>query len=283
MNTGSVLIVGCGDLGIRISTILLEGGWKVYGLRRSIERLPKGIIGVQVDLLSPMHAIAMSIGNIDYIVYSVSPNDATESAYQNAYLHALRNLLEWVSASGILVKRFFFTSSTSVYTENNGNWVDECSLTGSTTCSSRVIVESERILLNSGIPSTIVRLAGLYGPGRTYLLDRILRGYTLADGKDAFTNRIHIKDAARLLCLLIFKDLNNHPLKKIYIGSDNCPVLLSDLVDWLRYLLEVKVKSKNFLTRRSSKKCSNKLIRSTGWVPIYSSYREGYQEILSQR
>ena len=84
MPKASVLIAGCGDIGSRLATRLLDSDWQVYGLRRSIDRLPAGVIGVAGDLFGAQCPAQWPTGQIDYLVYSAAATEHDEAGYQAA-------------------------------------------------------------------------------------------------------------------------------------------------------------------------------------------------------
>ena len=111
MPKASVLIAGCGDIGSRLATQLLDKGWQVYGLRRSIERLPAGVKGIVGDLFSEQCPAQWPTGQIDYVVYSAAATDHDEAGYQAAYVDGLKHTLAWLKQNGQQPKRLLFVSS----------------------------------------------------------------------------------------------------------------------------------------------------------------------------
>ena len=283
MSKASVLIAGCGDIGSRLATQLLNKGWQVYGLRRSIERLPAGVTGIAGDLFSEQCPAQWPTGQIDYVVYSAAATDHDEAGYQAAYVDGLTHTLAWLKQNGQQPKRLLFVSSSGVYGQKNGEWVDEMSLAEASSYSGRIMLEAERVALKSGIPASTVRLTGIYGPGREWLLGQVRKGYRVAVDPPLYGNRIHADDAAGLLAFLLDADLQGKTLDDCYIGVDNDPAPLAEVVGWLRERLGVTTWAEEASVRRAgSKRCSNARAKALGWEPRYPSYREGYGEILSK-
>ena len=282
MTKGAVLIVGCGDVGSRLATQLLQADWKVYGLRRSIDRLPKGVIGVAADLFSTQCPTQWPTELIDYVVYSVAATEHDEAGYQAAYVQSLTHTLSWLKQHNQHPKHLLFVSSSGVYVQQAGEWVDENSPTEATRYSGRIMLEAEQIALNSGIPASVVRLTGIYGPGREWLLGQVRKGYRVANDPPQYGNRIHADDAGGLLAFLLEVHQQGKKLDACYIGVDNEPASLAEVVDWLRKQLGVTEWSDEASVRRAgSKRCSNARVRALGWEPRYPSYREGYAAILA--
>ncbi|OZY43643.1 NAD(P)-dependent oxidoreductase [Pseudomonas fragi] len=281
MSKASVLIVGCGDVGGRLATQLLDAHWQVYGLRRSIDRLPTGVIGVAGDLFSGQCPTQWPTGQIDYVVYSAAATEHDEAGYQAAYVDGLKNTLSWLEQHGQRPKRLLFVSSSGVYAQKDGEWVDETSPALSTNYSGRIILDAERVALDSGIAASAVRLTGIYGPGREWMLGQVRKGYRVAVEPPLYGNRIHSDDAAGLLAFLLEADRQGKALDDCYIGVDNAPAPLAEVVDWLRERLGITEWAAQASVRRAgSKRCSNARAKALGWEPRYSSYREGYAAVL---
>lgn len=146
------------------------------------------------------------------------------------------------------------------------------------------MLEAEQVALNSAVPATIVRLTGIYGPGREWLLTQVRQGYRVTETPPLYGNRIHAEDAAGLLAYLLQADSDGRALEDCYIGVDDAPAPLFEVVAWLREYLGVSQWSEQERVRRTgSKRCRNARARSLGWVPRYPSYREGYAAILAGR
>ena len=142
-------------------------------------------------------------------------------------------------------------------------------------------VDAEQVALDSGIPATRVRLAGIYGPGREWLLNQVRQGYRVVSEPPLYANRIHADDAAGLLAFLLRADAGGQALEDCYIGVDDAPVAMHEVVDYLRQRLGVSQWADEHSVRRAgSKRCSNRRARALGWVPRYPSYREGYAAVL---
>ena len=284
MSAPSVLIAGCGDIGSRLASQLMPDDWTVYGLRRSVEKLPNGVLGVSGDLSDPRIPAHWPEGRLDYLVYCATPTDRDEAGYRAAYVEGLRHVLGWSERSGQRPKRIFFVSSSSVYGQQHGEWVDETSPVEATGYSGQVMREAEQVALNSGVPATIVRLTGIYGPGRSDLMTRVRQGYSVAIDPPLYGNRIHADDAAGLLAFLLRTAADEVVLEDCYIGVDDAPAPLAEVVDWMRQRLGVTEWSdENNVRRAGSKRCSNARAKALGWTPRYATYKEGYEAMLADQ
>jgi nucleoside-diphosphate-sugar epimerase len=276
------LIAGCGDVGTRLGVRLAEHGWTVYGLRRSVACLPAAIKPVAGDLQADGCPSDWPAGELDYLVYCAAANQRDEAGYRAIYVEGLRRVLGWLAQHGQRPRRLLFVSSSGVYGQQQGEWVDEDSPAQATGFSGQVMREAEQLALHSGIAATRVRLAGLYGPGRQWLLGQVRQGYRVASEPPLYANRILDVDAAGLLAFLLQADARGVALADCYLGVDDAPAPLHDVVAWLREQLGVSHWAPEATVRRAgSKRCSNARARALGWAPSYPSYREGYGAILA--
>lgn len=282
MAAPSILIAGCGDIGGRLASRLLSEGWTVYGLRRNPAKLPTGVRGVNADLFDARIPGQWPEGRIDYLVYCATPSERDEAGYRAAYVQGLRHVLGWIERSGQKPRRVLFVSSSSVYGQQHGEWVDETSPAEASGFSGQVMREAEQVALGSGVPASVVRLTGIYGPGRSDLMNRVRQGYSVAVEPPVYGNRIHADDAAGLLAFLLQADAQGVALDDVYIGVDDAPAPLAEVVGWMRERLGVTQWSDEHSVRRTgSKRCGNARAKALGWVPRYASYKEGYEAMLT--
>ncbi len=279
-----VLIAGCGDVGCRLALRLQQQNWVVHGLRRTVSALPAGIHAVAGDLQSTVCPVAWPVGELDYLVYCAAATQHDEAGYRAAYVDGLRNVLGWLALHGQRPRRVLFVSSSGVYGQQEGEWIDEDSPAEAQSYSAVIMREAERVALDSGLPATTVRLTGLYGPGREWLLGQVQAGYRVSEEPPLYGNRIHVDDAAGLLAALLQADARGEALADCYLGVDDEPAPLHEVVGWLRGQLGVTHWSDEQRVRRAgSKRCRNARARALGWAPQYPSYREGYAAILADR
>lgn len=276
-----VVMVGCGDIGSRVALILQQKGYVVHGLRRNSSKLPAAIVPIVADLNDPKCPADWPQQAIDYVVYVMAAQSMTEAGYQHAYVQGQQHLYSWLAQHQQQPKRVIFVSSTSVYGQDDDSWVDEQSPTVPKRWSGQIMLEAEQLALNSGYSATVVRLSGIYGPGRDMLIRQVRDGYH-APGLHHYTNRIHADDAAALIASVVLADTQGQTLEPIYIGVDDAPVELAEVVAWLQQQLHVSSIDGLELRRRAgSKRCRNARARALGWTPQYSSFREGYMAQLA--
>lgn len=270
------LIAGCGYVGLRLAEQLSGLGSEVTAIRRRWTARPEGITAVDLDLLEPAYFHRLT-GNYDFIVYCVGADDRTEESYRNAYLQGLNNLIDFTLKHSPQVKRFIFTSSTSVYHQNDGSSVNEQSETSPVSFPGRIMLQAEKLLAGSGLLSTIIRFAGIYGPGRNRMIERA-RGHGSFSEDELHTigNRIHRDDC----CGLISHLLNSESAQPLFIGSDSAPATIAEVIKYIRGKDTCALDTASNLVRDSiayrGKRCDNTLMLSSGYRLIFPTYREGY-------
>lgn len=255
----------------------------MWGLRRRPEALPRGIEGVEGDL-TDARTLGRLPRELDGVVYSVSPEDRSDAAYRAAYVTGVETLIGALSSAGSLPGRLLFTSSTAVYGQRGGEWVDETSVTEPESFSGRRLLEGEAVVRDARTTGVAVRFGGIYGPGRARLLGRVREGEArLPAGRPVWTNRIHRDDCAGALGHLL-----EHPEPRdLYVAVDREPARLADVIRWLaertgappppRSEEEPDPSSRR---RRSNKRCRSDRLVASGYAFRHPTYREGYAAIL---
>jgi nucleoside-diphosphate-sugar epimerase len=289
-----VLIAGCGDLGTALGCELSAAGDEVFGLRRRPQGLPDAIRPVAADLADP--ATLRDLPEVDAVVYAAAADRSTEEAYRRAYVDGVRHLL---AAPGIRQHppgRFVFVSSTAVYAQDGGEWIDEGSPAEATHFRARLLLEGEALVRSLTAPQTttvVFRLSGIYGPGRTRLIDLVRGGRATyppgsgdrpgEPGRGRYANRIHRDDAAGALAHL----LHMPAPEALYLGVDDAPVDLAEVLTFLAVetgapLPRLEEATPGGAPDRTSKRCSNARLKESGYRLRYPTYREGYAELLRQ-
>ena len=277
-----ILIAGCGAVGTLLGRLLAADGNIVWGLRRSADALPPPVRPLRADLADPTSLRALPEG-LDYVFYTAAAGRFDEAAYQAAYVCGVRNLIGALQAQGQRPARLFFTSSTGVYGQTQGEWVDEGSPTKPPGFSGHCLLAGERLLRDGPFPATVVRLAGLYGPGPGRLVDIVREGRAVCPtGPPRYTNRIHRDDAASALRHLM--GLPSPPA--ICIGVDDEPVDLATVYRWLADRLGVPEPptggpEEGLRAQGGNKRCRNRRLLDTGFTFRYPTFREGYGAMLT--
>jgi nucleoside-diphosphate-sugar epimerase len=276
-----ILIAGCGDIGSALGVRLSADGHQVWGLRRSAGALPAEIHTLRADLTlaDTLHVLP---GELDAAVYIATPDGYDDAAYEAAYVRGPENLISALSAAGHSATRLILVSSTSVYTQTDGQWVDEDSPTQPVNFSAKRLLEGEQLALAGSIPALAVRFGGIYGAGRGRLLQRVRDGRPCQETPVVYTNRIHRDDCVGVLRHL----LNLLRPDPIYLAVDSEPAPQCAVMDWLARRMGVPAPPRLAANPargdrpQSNKRCRNARLLSTGYRFLYPSYREGYAALL---
>ncbi|MFJ4228469.1 SDR family oxidoreductase [Paenarthrobacter nicotinovorans] len=275
----TVLIAGCGDLGTEVGLRFAAAGHHVVGLRRSPEKLPPEIHGIRADLSGHVPELP---GAVDIVVIAVAADASTEEAYRAAYLNGVKNVLDALERQSIRPRRILFVSSTAVYRDSGGAVVDESTPAEPTRFSGRILLEAEDLLFarTAGTRAISVRLGGIYGPGRTRLIDQVRSGKATIPAQSKHTNRIHRDDAAAMIVHLA--TMEQEP-EAVYLGVDDDPAEYGDVLRFLAGELQLPAPPVGPASDGGAgdKRCSNSRLRSTGFTFAYPSFREGYRAILA--
>ncbi len=274
------LLLGFGDLGQRLAARLLRDGWQVTGVRRSRAQV-SGVEMIAGDCRDPA-LLATLLAGRDLVVASLTPDSFTEEAYREAYVASARALAEALAGLADKPRLVLWVSSTSVYGQGEGEWVDEKTPPAPSGFSGRLLLAAERELAAADAPTAIVRFSGIYGGGSKRMLDQVRRGQCAPESPVQWSNRIHRDDCAGVLHHLAALALAGEPLAPVYLGTDCEPAPLHQVHRWLAEQLGVAVAVGNSAAgRRGNRRCSNRLLLESGYRFLYPSYREGYAEDLS--
>ncbi|MCB9637403.1 MAG: SDR family oxidoreductase [Myxococcales bacterium] len=278
-----VLIAGCGYVGSALAQELVQAGHTVWGLRRDPQGLPEGVLPMAADLTRP-ETLQDLPAALDIVVYAASSGGRKEENYRAAYVDGVRCLLEALEPQKTSLKRVLFTSSTSVYAQQDGSWIDEDSPAEASGFTGAFLREGEQILWSWGVPAVVLRLAGIYGPGRFRLIEQVARGEARCPAGEArYSNRIHRDDCAGALHhLMMLPDV-----QPLYLGVDAAPVELCEVQRWLAEQMgfpHPPVVSDDEAPHplRGNKRCRGARLLESGYTLRYPSYQDGYKGILQE-
>ena len=287
-----LLICGMGYLGLRVARQALHLGMRVSGLTRSTEKAKalqrEGIEMVAADL-AETHWHSLAPRSVDLILNCVAAGGGGLEAYCRTYLNGMRSLLQW--CDGGFSGRLIYTSSTGVYPFSEGELVTEETRFNPPPGKGEVLRLTEQILQTGGMDGwAILRLAGIYGPGRHYLLNQILSGAPELSGEgEAYLNLVRVED----ICAAIWKiwRADDSALNAIYNVVDDEPSLKREVVEWLadktgqpipQFNPDLTIRQRRLPNGKlPHRRISNaKLKQTTQWRPIYANYRLGFEPLI---
>ena len=231
------------------------------------ERSRPGCRVLALDFTDPVALEALAAERFDAVLHCASSRGGGPDLYARVYRDGLRNLVERFRGAKVV-----FTGSTSVYAQTDGGIVDETSETRPERETGRVLLEAERMALDAG--GVVLRLGGLYGPGRSAPIARYLAGSArLEEGGGRWMNQIHRDDAAAA-CLRAVGLPGG-----IYNVVDDRPATQREVYSWIAEYFGGELPPvgpadparKRGLT---SKRVSNARLRATGWKPAFPGYRD---------
>jgi nucleoside-diphosphate-sugar epimerase len=291
-----VLIVGCGYVGVPLGAELVRLGHEVFGLRRNPaaenELKAAGIQPLIGDVTKP-ETLAKLPRDFDWVVNCVAAGGDAEN-YRQIYLEGAKNLIEWLAPNP--PKKFVYTSSTSVYGQNDGSQVKESSPTEPLAETSKILVETEKVLLEASsgsrgrsphqnFPAVILRVAGIYGPDRGHWFKQFMADVAHIEGDGLrCLNMIHRDD----LVGCIIAALKNGRAGEIYNAVDDEPVSQLHFFQWLAQAVDKPLPPSvpenpddNRKRGVTNKRVSNrKLKMELGYRFKYPTFRQGYSAEL---
>ena len=290
-----VVVVGCGYVGLELGRQLVARGHAVTGVRRSDDGLEAvrdaGLDAVRADATDPDSL--EGVPDADRLVFAASAGGRGAEAAREVYVEGLRTTVAAFADRADPPDRLVYTSSTGVYGDHGGGWVDETTSIEPATEKTRVLSEAERVARETapglGIEGTVVRFAGLYGPGR-YRLARYVEGPVT----EGYLNMIHRDDAAGAVRHL----LTAGSAPELVLAVDDRPVSKWAFADWLatecgeplppRRTVAERIDAGELSAAarrrlRTSKRCSNDRLRALGYGFRYPTFREGYRAAIRAR
>lgn len=275
-----VLILGAGDLGTEAGLRFVAAGHEVTAWRRRPELLPGSFNTARVDLGDLATELPKIDSEIGIVVFTPAAAERSEEAYRRTYLEATRRVFDALERDGVKPQRFLLVSSTAVYGDANGGWLNEDSAVSPRTPTAQILTQTETLVRDSADEPIILRLSGIYGPGRNHLINQVRTGTARSPDTIAWTNRIHRDDAAAALVHLC--TMPQTPADT-YIGVDHEPADLADVQRFIAdaFHLPAPVPGDAPVVRGGDRRLSNARLLSTGFNFEFPSYREGYASVLA--
>lgn len=283
-----VLIAGCGYVGTALGAELVKAGHEVWGLRRD----PAAARALETHGIRPFVANLLRAENLtalpdaDTVVLCQAPSKKTDE-YKETYVDATRTLLAALKDKPL--RRLLLISSTSVYAVTDGSWVNEATdpMTGNhgdieSRENAKTLLAQESLVLGSGHPAMVFRLAGIYGPGRNRVKS-ILEGRVQPALSDIYMNRMHLTDIVRGIRLLLEKGVPG----QVYLGADDAPCTQREFYSWVFERLGLPApknakEPEKEMTHGSNKRCSNGKLKALGLRLRFPSYKEGYAPLIEE-
>lgn len=280
------LVVGCGYLGRRVADRWLAQGQTVYGATRSPEHAEglrrQGVRSIVADVTRPESL--RGLPEAETVLFAVAYDPQSGLSRQEVQVDGLRNVLDALPDS---VRRVIFISSTGVYSQTGGDWVDEDSSCQPTREAGRVLLAAESVLRSHrlGSQGVVLRLAGLYGPGRITRLADLLAGRPIVAPSEGHLNLIHVDDAVTAVLAA-----DAYPCAPtMFLVSDGHPVLRAEFYAYLASLLGREPptfvapapESRHALRSSADKRIRNhRLLNELRIQLAYPSYREGLAAVV---
>ncbi|MDP6892041.1 MAG: NAD(P)H-binding protein [Verrucomicrobiota bacterium] len=282
------LIIGCGYTGEALGERLCSIGHEVSGVRRNkannARLIELGITPLNLDITKTTE-IQQIPNNYDNVIIAVSSSRGGIETYKNVFGKGIINISNWLRTQSS-IKSVIFISSTSVYRETHGEWVNEEINNPPSNSTSKTLWNAEQLVTRIASPVTILRSSGIYGPQRGYLFNQYMKGIAKIDGKgERFINMVHRND----LVESIIKSLPNPG--GIYNITDDEPVTQYEFFKWLSSTtgrpMPPNTPPIDPATRKrgiTNKRVSNALFKDKfGFNYIYPTFREGLTEELNKR
>lgn len=275
-----LLIIGCGDIGQRLAQQLNPNRYRITGVRR---HPPEDLHYLRYHACDATQTgqLETLLGHqaFDVIVISMTPAERSDMGYEQAYVQTCRNLVAGLKRHQRRPRLILFVSSTAVYGQNDGSWVDESSPTQPESFSGKRLLEAEQVIKQSGFAHSSIRFSGIYGPGRNRLIEQVKQ--QRASASPHYTNRIHADDCAGVLAHLIELQ-HKQDLAPVYLATDSSPTPMVEVVSWIAGQLGiVDFLAPDVVNERGNKRISNRGLLATGYLFRYPDFRAGYTGLIN--
>lgn len=268
-DTAPRLIFGCGYLGRRVANLWLAAGHRVAALtRQNADVLSAvGIEPILGDVLDPTSLRTLPTAST--VLYAVGMDRTAGKPMREVYVTGLAHVLDTLPRC----ERFIYVSSTSVYGQTRGEWVDEQSAIAPTEESGKIILEAEQLLRAKRPDAIVLRFAGIYGPDRLLQKQPTLKGEPLTGDANKWLNLVHVADGASV----VLRAESHGVPGETYNIADGTPVSRRDFYTLLAELLHAPPAKFDHQPELGApnRRISADKFRSLGWQPAFPSYREG--------
>jgi nucleoside-diphosphate-sugar epimerase len=309
----TVFIIGAGYVAGKAASLLLDQGYTVslgkrhpeHGIASELrDRVKVHAMDVQKPATFPLALLQAQV-----IIYCVASDGFSPEQYRAAYSDGLGKVLQALGHNrsktdkSLSSQRLIFVSSTGVFSQEDGSRVDEHSIAEPKAFSGRIMRDAELALQEfadrtSRFDACSIRFSGIYGPGRTRMIQEIAAGKPVARKRwMQLTNRIHRDDCASALAHLVKQD----QIQSCYVASDTHPATFGEIATWLAARLGVSVpsiqeeptlqeastkmhtpppKASGGLERGGHKACWSTGLLAEGFAFRFPSFKEGYDSLI---
>ena len=285
------LIFGCGYLGERVARRWRDAGDNVAVVTRSVERAAEfqrhGFHAIFADVTQPEALV--DLPNADTVLFSVGFDRSTDRSICEVYAGGVKNVLAALPSD---IGHFIYISTTGVYGDAGGAWVDEDTPPDPQRDGGRASLAAEMELFASPFAdrAIVLRLAGIYGPDRVPFLELLQAGQPIPAATDGYLNLIHVEDAAAVVVAAAnFPEAAQSRKRQIFCVSDGHPVRRGDYYREAARLLgapEPQFTAPDPNSPRAARAASDRRIRNErmlaelGVKLAYPDYRAGLAAIL---
>lgn len=274
-----LLVIGCGKLGQKLGLLAKKTPLDLLGFKR--KKITSTNIRIeQQDIFDKSFFDKVKIHSPDFILYSLSADEQSEKSYRRNYVEGLKQVIKSIKYINNF-QHLFFVSSTSVYGDNNDQFIDEFSETSPKNFRGTILLEAENLFNTVKFNSTILRLSGIYGSGRNYMI-KLSQDAESWPKVDRWTNRINEDDAANFIIFLLNQCLQGEIPEKLYLLTDKEPVTLFRLLNWIRQNLNLKNKINITSDPILGKRLRSSIIPSLKFEYKYPTYKQGYKELIQE-
>ena len=274
-----LLVIGCGKLGQKLGLLAKKTPLDLLGFKR--KKITSTNIRIeQQDIFDKSFFDKVKIHSPDFILYSLSADEQSEKSYRRNYIEGLKQVIKSIKYINNF-QHLFFVSSTSVYGDNNDQFIDEFSETSPKNFRGTILLEAENLLNTVKFNSTILRLSGIYGSGRNYMI-KLSQDAESWPKVDRWTNRINEDDAANFIIFLLNQCLQGEIPEKLYLLTDKEPITLFRLLNWIRQNLNLKNKINITSDPILGKRLRSSIIPSLKFEYKYPTYKQGYKELIQE-
>ena len=274
-----LLVIGCGKLGQKLGLLAKKTPLDLLGFKR--KKITSTNIRIeQQDIFDKSFFDKVKIHSPDFILYSLSADEQSEKSYRRNYVEGLKQVIKSIKYINNF-QHLFFVSSTSVYGDNNDQFIDEFSETSPKNFRGTILLEAENLLNTVKFNSTVLRLSGIYGSGRNYMI-KLSQDAESWPKVDRWTNRINEDDAANFIIFLLNQCLQGEIPEKLYLLTDKESVTLFRLLNWIRQNLNLKNKINITSDPILGKRLRSSIIPSLKFEYKYPTYKQGYKELIQE-